>query len=72
MTDYYISSKWNTDYLITRYRAKDTIQEYFVDKRKLLGPISNLDQNDQDFIFELDGIDGIFVASKLETIIITD
>ena len=68
----FISSKWNTDYVVTRYQSKRDIQEYFVDKRKLLGPVSNLDENDHDFIFELDGIPGIFVTSKKETIIIKD
>ena len=70
--EYYISSKWNTDYVVTRYRSKKEIQEYFVDRRKLLGPVSNIDENDHDFIFELDGIEGIFVTSKLETILIID
>ena len=70
MTEWYIASKWNNEYIVTRYANKREPQEFFLHKDKLLGPVSNTDENDDDYVFELDGIEGIFVASKLETILI--
>ncbi len=67
MTDWYITSKWNTEYMVTRYVSERLPQEYFCNKDKLLGPVINPDENDEDYIFELEGIDGIFVSSKRET-----
>jgi len=65
----YIHSKWDTEYVVTRYRADMPPQEYYLQKNKILGPVQFDDENEKDWIFGLEGIEGIFVASKKETLL---
>lgn len=65
----YIISKWDTEFVVTRYRADMPSQEYYLPKNKILGPVEFDDENDKDWIFGLNGVEGIFVASKKETLL---
>lgn len=67
----YVVSKWDTEYVVTRYRSDMPPQEYYLEKNKILGPIEFDDENEKDYIFGLSGIEGIFVASKRETLLTT-
>jgi len=65
----YIISKWETEYVVTRFQADMPSQEYYLDKNKILGPIEFDDENEKDYIFGLYGVEGIFVVSKLEVVL---
>lgn len=65
----YIISKWDTEYVVTRFQSDMPTQEYYLDKHKVLGPIQFDDENDKDYIFGLEGIEGIFVVSKREVLL---
>jgi hypothetical protein len=57
------------DYIVTHYRVEET-QEFVMRWTQKLGPIQLENDEGEDIVFTLEDIDGIFVASKKDTMII--
>jgi len=65
----YISANNYRDYIVTHYTVKET-QEFVMRWTQKLGPIQLETDEGKDIVFTLEDIDGIFVASKKDSMIV--
>ena len=57
------------DFIVTHYKSRET-HEFVVKWTEKIGPISLETDEGEDIVFTLDGIDGLFVSSKKNSIVL--
>jgi len=67
----YLISRTNEPFMVTHFLT-DRTQEMLVRGSEVLGPIDNLEKNAEDYVFNLGEIDGIFVVSKRDGIVLSE
>lgn len=65
----YLHAKDHRDYPILHYKV-DLTEEFWMKWTQKLGPIDVESDEGEDIVFTLEDIDGIFVSSKKDTVIL--
>lgn len=66
----YIVSRSTEPFIVTQYLSNNEQSEMWVEAAQILGPVDIEADNEVDYVFTLGEIDGIFVVSKSDGVLL--